>query len=498
MVAGAEIDAVLRAGKGSVLFIDEDALEVDIVDRTECTGRPLRAFRCDLAGIDDGAVEQGLVEPAIGPHAFQTNAVTGGSVRGRRLPAAGNRAVVGDGDVAIAGFGERQRHAGAIVAFTGVDRSLFTVVQGVIGGRVVGIDGAVALIAGAQDLTVVLDREARPVDVEGAAVGRHQTFIGENAAGMVAGAEIDAILSAGENTVRPIDQGPLEVDVVDGTERACRPLRAFGGDFAGIDDAAVEQGFIETAIGPHAFQTNAVAGSSRCGRGLSATRYGAGIDDFDVAITVFGQRQRDAGAVVAFAGVDRAAAGIGDGKVSRRVIGVDRAVALVAGSENLAGIDQIDVRSVNVDGAAAALDRARIDDVQVMLGIADIQTVAHAFDHAGRGVYDRSVEGNPIGDTQTGRGALVAFRRDEPAVDDVAVKGRAGLAIVDADAVTGKRCVGRGLAAALDRAAEIVGDRAGRGFAFLVSDFQRNARALIAFTGIDGGVAEVADREVVG
>ena len=56
-----------------------------------------------------------------------------------------------------------------------------------------------------------------------------------------------------------------------------------------------------------------------------------------------------------------------------------------------------------------------------MVTFTDVKAVANAFDSPGRGVEDAPFGSNTVSDTNTARGALLAFGRDQTAVDDVRV-----------------------------------------------------------------------------
>ena len=96
-----------------------------------------------------------------------------------------------------------QRDAVAVVALAGVDHARPGIDDRVVVRRGVAVDGAVALIVGAQDLAVVLDPDVVAADVHRAAVaGDHAVAtVDQGAGGLAAVGEVDAVEAAGDLAV---------------------------------------------------------------------------------------------------------------------------------------------------------------------------------------------------------------------------------------------------------------------------------------------------------
>ena len=115
------------------------------------------------------------------------------------MAAAADGTAVKDAGVDL--FAELQRDARAVVIQTRIDDTAPAVDDGIFVCRGVGIDGAVALVSGADDPAVICDENAFAADVHRPAVARDGTCIPQQPGRDAAIDEIDAVEAAVDGTV---------------------------------------------------------------------------------------------------------------------------------------------------------------------------------------------------------------------------------------------------------------------------------------------------------
>ncbi len=175
---------------------------------------------------------------------------------------------------------------------------------------------------------------------------------------MVAGAEIDAVIDAGDGAAGLIGQAALERHAIDGADARGGAGGCLGADRAGIADRAGEQpggGAVEHAAHAGALQPDAVAGGGQPGGRLAPAQDRAGIGDGE-GIAGVGQLHGEASPLQPRTRINRAT--IVDDEVLGGAVGIDRAVALIAGAQDGAGIGHHGADAAQVDDAGLAEQEA--------------------------------------------------------------------------------------------------------------------------------------------
>ncbi len=142
------------------------------------------------------------------------------------------------------------------------------------------------------------------------------------------------------------------------------------------------------------------------------------INDAVAAVVV--KRERDARALVAFTGIDHAAAGVDDVKIAGGVVGVDRAIALIARAFDRARIDDAQALAVDVHAATVRGDRACVEETAAgVIALAKVDAVVGAGDLAAPRVDDITLHAHAIYEAKASRWADRAFGRDAASVHDI-------------------------------------------------------------------------------
>ena len=223
-------------------------------------------------------------------------------------------------------------------------------------------------------------------------------------------AEVEAVVGAVDHAAAAVEDLAVEADAIGDADRRGRALVALGGHIAEVADVATEGRAAPLDSGEDA---DAVAGQAGIGGTLAAAGDIAEVGHLGahhVAVAVTGL-QGDAGPLIALAGVDPAGARIEDAVVFCSSVGVDRAVALVAGPEDVAEVPDADAVAADVHGAAVALDGAEVgkapgglaavgevDPVDAAVDQATIADIGIAAGNLDRGVLGKDLAVAPVGD----------------------------------------------------------------------------------------------------
>ena len=377
MVALTEVDTVLNTGDGA--GVRQRALEVDTVHDAHTGDGTICTFGQDLARVGDHGICDAFVADIADAYA-----ITREAGRSACVAAALDRTGVVQLErvCAVSGPADLGAKARALIAFARINCAVRQVRDREVIGCSVGVDGAVALIARAEDVAAIDQIDAGAVDVHGAAVRLDRAEV-QRVKIMLALTDVKAVADPFDDTGFGVEDRAFGRKTVRNPDTRCGALIGFGGNQTAVDNVCVRHGPFGAIV-----KTNTVTCAARVGRSLAAPldRGAKAVED-RVRHHIIGfvaHLQRNPGAVVAVTCINRTASEIRDADIFGGCVGVDGAVALVAGADNVAKVADADALTFDLDRTAVGGDNPATEVVERARAVrrAEFDTVQFASNAA--------------------------------------------------------------------------------------------------------------------